>query len=286
MEHATVSFSGGRGAPAKATQLNARPSAGFGDKLQATQALLRQAAALGADAVTQASSLGAEDVVITHLINALALDIPVFVLETGALHTETLALLERTQAHSRTPIHVYRPQLHSVVTFIRNHGQSAMYESASLRKACCNVRKMEPLGRALAGKHGWITGLRREQSGERAEVPLIDSSELETKGLTKFNPLADWTWGDVWHYVAKNHVDYNPLHDQFYPSIGCAPCTRAISLGEDFRSGRWWWEDASARECGLHVKSKTATDTDINTNTVTGTASAAAATEPRQKALA
>ena len=236
-----------------AVALNARASAGYGDKLQATQALLRQAAALGAHAVTQASSLGAEDVVVTHLINALALDIPVFVLDTGALHTETLALLERTQATSRAPVEVYRPQFDAVITFIRSHGQSAMYESAALRKACCNVRKMEPLGRALAGKQGWITGLRREQSGARAEVPPIDTSEAVAKGLTKFNPLADWTWGDVWHYIAENAVDYNPLHDQFYPSIGCAPCTRAVTLGEDVRSGRWWWENESAKECGLHV---------------------------------
>ena len=259
-----------------AVALNARASAGYGDKLQATQALLRQAAALGAHAVTQASSLGAEDVVVTHLINALALDIPVFVLDTGALHTETLALLERTQATSRAPIEVYRPQFDAVITFIRSHGQSAMYESAELRKACCNVRKMEPLGRALAGKQGWITGLRREQSGARAEVPAIDSSEVATKGLTKFNPLTDWTWGDVWHYIAENAVDYNPLHAQFYPSIGCAPCTRAISLGEDFRSGRWWWEDASAKECGLHVKADAETQT----------AAPATTTHPSQKALA
>ena len=237
-----------------AIERNARPSTTYADKLAQTAALLRQAAALGADAVTQASSLGAEDVVITHLINALALEIPVFVLDTGALHTETLALLERTQADSRTRINVYRPQFDAVITFVRSHGQRAMYDSVALRKSCCDVRKMEPLACALAGKKGWITGLRREQSGARAEVPLIDNSEVATKGLSKFNPLADWTQGDVWHYIAHNGVDYNPLHDQFFPSIGCAPCTRAISLGEDFRSGRWWWEDESAKECGLHVK--------------------------------
>lgn len=265
-----------RGQASKATAVHARASAGYADKLAQTQALLHQAARLGVDAVTQASSLGAEDVVITHLINTLQLDIPVFVLDTGALHTETLALLERTQASSRAPIHVYRPQLEAVITFIRSHGQSAMYESAALRKSCCSVRKMEPLARALAGKKGWITGLRREQSGARAEVPLIDSSEAGTKGLTKFNPLADWTWGDVWHYIAHNGVDYNPLHDQFFPSIGCVPCTRAISLGEDFRSGRWWWEDASAKECGLHVQSDTSS----------ATAPAATTPEPSQKALA
>ena len=243
------------GAPTQATAVHARASADFAAKLEQTRAVLRQAAALGAPgAVTQASSLGAEDVVITHLINALALDIPVFVLDTGALHTETLALLERTQAHSRAPIVVYKPAFDGVIEFVRQNGQDAMYRSIELRKQCCHIRKMEPLARALAGKQGWITGLRREQSNARAEVPLVDTAEVASKGLTKFNPLADWTLGDVWHYIAENQVDYNPLHDQFFPSIGCAPCTRAISLGEDFRAGRWWWESESAKECGLHVK--------------------------------
>jgi phosphoadenosine phosphosulfate reductase len=142
----------------------------------------------------------------------------------------------------------------SVIWFIRNEGQDAMYKSMQLRKACCGVRKMEPLARALKGQKAWITGLRQEQSPARAEVPLLDESEVASKGLYKFNPLAQWTWGDVWHYIATHNVDYNPLHDQFFPSIGCAPCTRAISLGEEFRAGRWWWEDEAAKECGLHVK--------------------------------
>ena len=232
-----------------ATELHDKPSAGYAEKLAITQALLKRAAA-EFQPLTQASSLGAEDVVITHLINALALDIPVFVLETGRLHTETLALLERTEAHSRAPVTVYRPQHEAVIEFVRSQGQDAIYQSIDLRKACCNIRKMEPLARALEGRQAWITGLRREQSGARAAVELIDRSE----DRVKFNPLADWTWGDVWHYIAHNQVDYNPLHDQFFPSIGCAPCTRAISLGEDFRAGRWWWEDESAKECGLHVK--------------------------------
>ena len=110
------------------------------------------------------------------------------------------------------------------------------------------------LERALAGQKAWITGLRREQSTARADVPLVDTADVPKNGRIKINPLADWTWGDVWHYISVNGVDYNPLHDQFYPSIGCAPCTRAISLGEDFRAGRWWWEDEAAKECGLHVK--------------------------------
>jgi phosphoadenosine phosphosulfate reductase len=238
---------------AKASELLAKASAEFAAKLAETKALLQRAAA-DYTPLTQASSLGAEDVVITHIINSLQLDIPVFVLETGALHTETLALLERTQAHSRTPIHIFRPVQDSVIWFIRNEGQDAMYKSMQLRKACCGVRKMEPLARALKGQKAWITGLRQEQSPARAEVPLLDESEVASKGLYKFNPLAQWTWGDVWHYIATHNVDYNPLHDQFFPSVGCAPCTRAISLGEEFRAGRWWWEDEAAKECGLHVK--------------------------------
>ena len=235
-----------------AIDLNARASETFEAKMAATKALLQQAAAEFAP-VTQASSLGAEDVVITQLINALGLDIEVFVLETGALHPQTLALLERTQASSKAPVKVYHPVQESVVQFVAREGQDAMYRSIALRKACCGIRKMEPLARALEGKQAWITGLRREQSAARADVPLIDRSEPRVK----FNPLSEWTWGDVWHYIATHGVDYNALHDEFFPSIGCAPCTRAISLGEDFRAGRWWWEDEAAKECGLHVKNPT-----------------------------
>jgi len=237
---------------ASATQQHARPSPDFDAKLARTQALLQRAAAEFAP-VTQASSLGAEDSVLTHIAHTLSLDIPVFVLDTGALHAETLALLERTRAVSRVPVTVYQPAQVAVVQFVDREGWDAMYRSIELRKACCGIRKMEPLARALAGHKAWITGLRREQSAARAEVPAIDTSEARTK----FNPLSDWTWGDVWHYIATRGVDYNALHDQFYPSIGCQPCTRSISLGEDFRAGRWWWEDEAAKECGLHVKSQT-----------------------------
>ena len=234
-----------------ATDLHARAPKDFDAKLAETQTLLIRAAAEYAP-LTQASSLGAEDVVITHIINSLQLDIPVFVLDTGMLHPQTLELLERTRTSSRAPVTVYPPQQEAVVRFVTREGQDAMYRSVELRKSCCHIRKVEPLQRALDGKKAWITGLRREQSAARAEVPLIDTCESRTK----FNPLANWTWGDVWHYIAQNGVDYHPLHDEFYPSIGCAPCTRAISLGEDFRAGRWWWEDEAAKECGLHVKNR------------------------------
>jgi phosphoadenosine phosphosulfate reductase len=234
-----------------AIELHARPSADFDAKLSTTRRLLQEAqAAHGADRVVQAHSLGAEDMVIGHLIDALGLDIPAFVLETGRLHAQTLALLQQMQRESRRRIVVLQPREEAIVQFVQREGADAMYKSIALRKACCDIRKMEPLARALAGQEAWITGLRREQSGARAAVPLIDRSDATR---LKYNPLSDWTWGDVWHYIREQQVAYNPLHDEFYPSIGCAPCTRAISLGEDFRAGRWWWEDEAAKECGLHV---------------------------------
>ena len=244
-----------------AIKTNARASIDFDTKLAKTQLLLSQAARDyapqsegGARLITQASSLGAEDMVISHLINhlpeALANSIGIFVLETGQLHAETLQVLAELKDTSRSPVDVYRPLNEQAVQFVAREGKDAMYKSIDLRKACCGIRKMEPLDRALSGKKAWITGLRREQSGARAEVPMTDKSDANR---IKLNPLADWTWGDVWHYISIHTVAYNPLHDQFFPSIGCAPCTRAISLGEDFRAGRWWWEDEAAKECGLHV---------------------------------
>ncbi len=241
----------------KATELHARPSADFAGRLAHTQALLRQAARDyapvlpgGPPLVSLACSLGAEDMVLAHLIEAQRLDIGIFVLDTGRLHRETLDLLHRLKAGSRTPLEVFHPQHEAVVAFVQREGADAMYRSIEQRLACCRLRKLEPLERALADKRAWITGLRREQSGARAEVPFIDSSDSRR---LKFNPLADWSWGDVWHYIEQHQVPYNALHDQFYPSIGCEPCTRAISLGEDFRAGRWWWEEEAAKECGLHV---------------------------------
>ena len=259
-----------------AIDLHARPSKDFAAKLAETTALLVQAAADYAPGeVTQASSLGAEDVVISHIINSHQLDIGIFVLETGRLHQQTLDLLQTFKASSRAPVTVYTPVNESVVQFVAREGKDAMYQSIALRKECCHIRKMEPLGRALDGKKAWISGLRREQSGARADVPLVDTSEPRTK----LNPLANWTWGDVWHYIAENGVAYNPLHDAFFPSIGCEPCTRAISLGEDFRSGRWWWEDESAKECGLHVKQHSDPDGDVSPRSTLRTIASAQASQ-------
>lgn len=240
-----------------AVDLHAQPSVSFDAKLQQTRALLQRVVAdhprNAGDTeavVTQASSLGAEDMVISHLVNTLQLDVSIFVLQTGLLHRETLQLLDQLKATSRLPVHVYRPQTEAVLQFVAREGKDAMYRSVALRKACCPIRKMAPLQQALNGKMAWITGLRREQSGTRAGVECIDTSDPRR---VKVNPLAEWTWGDVWHYVRLHAVAYNPLHDRFFPSIGCEPCTRAISMGEDFRAGRWWWEDEAAKECGLHV---------------------------------
>ena len=231
-----------------AISLYARPSPDFAQKLAYSLALLKSAAAAYSP-LTQASSLGAEDMVVTHLLHEAGIDASIFVLDTGMLHVETVALVARIEARYPLKVAVYRPDATVAAAFVRANGAEAMYKSLELRKQCCHIRKMEPLERALTGKRGWLTGLRREQSTARAEVHDVEQQE----DRAKINPLAAWTWGDVWHYISQSAIPYNPLHDQFFPSIGCAPCTRAVTLGEDFRSGRWWWEQESAKECGLHV---------------------------------
>ena len=232
-----------------AIDLYNKPSADFDAKVANSIALLQRAAAQY-PALTQASSLGAEDIVVTHLIHLAGISSGVFVLDTGKLHVETLALIGLIEKRYTRSVEVYRPKNESVIKFVRHHGEKAMYDSIELRKQCCDIRKMEPLARALAGKDGWITGLRHEQSNARAEVADI----VQEPGRVKISPIVEWTWGDVWHFIAQHQLDYNALHDQFFPSIGCEPCTRAISVGEDFRAGRWWWEQESAKECGLHVE--------------------------------
>lgn len=237
-----------------AISLYARKTAGFEQRLQAALQTLHTAAAAHPGTIVQSTSLGAEDMVITDLIARHRLPIALATLETGALHAETVGLIDRLQAHYSDcglRVEVFRPQQEAVIAFVDRHGDQAMYRSIELRKACCGVRKLEPLGRLMQGRTAWVTGLRREQSDARGQVHAI---EPDGQGRTKVSPLVDWSWADVWHYIDTHQVPYNPLHDQFMPSIGCAPCTRAISLGEPFRAGRWWWEDEAAKECGLHVK--------------------------------
>jgi phosphoadenosine phosphosulfate reductase len=223
------------------------------EKVTAAQRLLRQIALQHAPAVF-ASSLGAEDMVLTDLIFRDSLPIEIFTLDTGRLHNETYALLEAIAARYGTRIRLAFPRSDAVEDYVNNYGVNAFYNSVELRKACCHIRKVEPLRRALAGKQAWITGLRRAQSAARQEVSI--KSYDADNGLIKFNPLVDWSHDEVWAYVRTHAVPYNELHDRGFPSIGCAPCTRAIAAGEDIRAGRWWWEQGTTQECGLHGTKK------------------------------
>ncbi|MES1982294.1 MAG: phosphoadenylyl-sulfate reductase [Pseudomonadota bacterium] len=201
--------------------------------------------------LTFANSLGAEDMVLTDLIAKNQPAIAMFSLDTGRLPQETYDLMQQMRAHYPVPLQVYFPQTDAVETYIAQHGVNGFYDSVELRKSCCHIRKVEPLRRALAGKRAWITGMRREQAATRDGLAI--SAYDADNGLQKFNPLLDWSTAEVWEYIRQNNVPYNQLHDRFYPSIGCAPCTRAITPGEDIRAGRWWWEDPQNKECGLHV---------------------------------
>lgn len=234
-----------------AVALYARATPGFETRVANAVTVLERAAGDHPGRVVQATSLGVEDMILTDLIARHALPIAVGTLETGQLHAETVALIPAiTARYPGVQVEVYAPVDEAVVTFVGRHGERAMFESVALRKNCCAIRKLEPLARMLKERDAWVTGMRREQSNDRGHVEF---SELDDKGRTKYNPLADWTQADVWHYIDINGVPYNPLHNQFFPSIGCAPCTRAVAVGEDFRAGRWWWETEGAKECGLHV---------------------------------
>lgn len=200
-----------------------------------------------------ANSFGAEDMVLTDLIARHQLPIQGFSLDTGRLPDETYALMQTVhERYQQNPVQVFFPDAGQVEAYVNANGINAIYNSVELRKACCHIRKGEPLKRALAGKQAWVTGLRREQSPTRTD--LGNHEYDEANGLEKFNPLIEWTEKDVWAYIKANNVPYNALHDRHYPSIGCAPCTRAIAMGEDIRAGRWWWENPENKECGLHVK--------------------------------
>ena len=198
-----------------------------------------------------AHSLQAEDMVLTDVIARANLPIEIFVLDTGRLHGDSLALIDRIRRHYALEVRVYAPDAGAVSDYVRQHGRDAFYGSVELRKRCCEIRKVEPLARALAGKRAWITGQRRAQAASRASLA---ERELDAAhGLEKFNPLAAWTEDEVWNYIRSERVPYNRLYDQGYRSIGCAPCTRPVMQGEDVRAGRWWWEEAGHKECGLHI---------------------------------
>jgi phosphoadenosine phosphosulfate reductase len=237
--------------PATSPTLTDELRASVAAKTTAVQTLLSRIAHEFSPAVL-ASSLGAEDMVLTDLIVKSKLPIEIFSLDTGRLPLETYDLIAKVKEHYGLNLTVYYPKHDLAEKYVRDNGINAFYESVELRKACCFVRKVEPLQRALKGQKAWITGMRAQQSTTRDGLPFQTFDE--GNGLEKFNPLSNWTEKEVWAYIRINEVPYNALHDKFVPSIGCAPCTRPVSLGEDVRAGRWWWEDPTSKECGLHVK--------------------------------
>jgi phosphoadenosine phosphosulfate reductase len=229
----------------------ARRTRGFDARVAHAEALLREAADDHAGRIVQVTSLGVEGMVLTDMLARLQLPVAVATIDTGALHAETLALIDRIPARYGIEVEVFRPQAEAVLQFLGRHGAHAMRTSVELRRACCALRKLEPMQRLLAGRSAWVSGLRREQGATRSEVPFF---ALQDDGREKFCPLADWSEADVWEYVRRHDPPTNPLHDHGYPSIGCAPCTRAVAAGEDARAGRWWWEQGEAKECGLHLR--------------------------------
>jgi phosphoadenosine phosphosulfate reductase len=198
-----------------------------------------------------ASSLSAEDMVITDAILRDGLGVEIFTLDTGRLHAETLNVISAVRSRYGYAIKVFRPDPAAIADYVSSFGRDAFYQSVDLRKRCCHIRKVEPLERALAGKRAWITGQRRAQAVSRTELKVEERDSA--RGIVKLNPLADWSEDEVWQVIRARDIPYNALHDQGYRSIGCAPCTRPTIAGEDPRAGRWWWELHEARECGLHV---------------------------------
>ena len=220
------------------------------DKVRELDGLLGRIAQEFAPA-TLASSLSIEDMVLADAILRRGHRIEIFTLDTGRMHGDTLDLIEAIRTRYGYPVKVMQPQPEPVARYVKEHGRDAFYRSVELRKSCCEIRKVEPLKRALAGKRAWLTGMRREQSATRSELSLQSFDSVH--GLEKFNPLADWSEQDAWDCIRAHKVPYNALYDQGYRSIGCAPCSRPVVQGEDVRAGRWWWETPESKECGLHV---------------------------------
>jgi len=198
-----------------------------------------------------ASSFGAEDVVIIDMLTNIRKDVTMFTLDTGRLNQETYDVIDKVRERYGIEIKIYFPDQTEVEDMVRKYGMNLFYKSVEYRKLCCEIRKVKPLKRALSNLDAWITGLRREQTDTRSNIMKVEIDSAHNN-IIKINPLADWTWDMVWSYIKANNVPYNSLHDKGYPSIGCEPCTRAIKPGEPFRAGRWWWEENSHKECGLH----------------------------------
>lgn len=200
------------------------------------------------------TSFGLEDQVITHIIFSKNIPIKIFTLDTGRLFPETYSVWSRTKEIYNKNISSYSPYTETIQNLVSEKGPNSFYESVENRQECCYIRKVEPLKRALKGNEIWVTGIRKEQSASRNNLSPVEWDE--NNHIIKYHPLFDWGFEEVKSFISKNHVPYNPLHDKGFPSIGCQPCTRAVKPGDDPRSGRWWWEDAIKKECGLHIATK------------------------------
>ena len=219
-------------------------------KIDSTLEILR-AAVRDHGRVVYSSSLGAESIVLTDLIWKNVPGIEIFTLDTGRLPEETINLVERLERRYNRRMKVYYADPANLEALVAKNGINGFYNSVENRQACCHVRKVEVFARAVKGAGAWITGVRHEQSVTRAQAKAVDFDAAN--GLAKISPILEWTHEDVWSYIRSNKLPYNPLHDQGYPSIGCAPCTRAVEPGADSRSGRWWWESSDLKECGLQT---------------------------------
>jgi len=198
-----------------------------------------------------ATSLAAEDMVITDAISKTKTSIALFTLATGRLHQETVDMVKTTEDHYGLRIDKIYPDEDDVDAFVDQYGMNGFYDGEEAKKACCGARKIKPLNAALIGADAWLTGQRREQSTTRTELHFEEMDEA--RGIAKFNPLYDWTESDIWAYIKQENVPIHPLHLKGYPSIGCEPCTRQVKQGEDIRAGRWWWLQSDSKECGLHI---------------------------------
>jgi phosphoadenosine phosphosulfate reductase len=206
---------------------------------------------LPSEKIVFSSSLSYEDQVITHMIFSKSLNIEIFTLDTGRLFPETYSVFNSTRDRYKQEIKTYYPKTEAVEKLVSSKGPNSFYESVENRKECCDIRKVEPLKRSLEGKTIWVTGIRAEQSSDRHDMKMVEWDEVHQ--LIKIHPLLNWSFEETKAYISKHNIPYNSLHDKGFVSIGCQPCTRAIRSGEDFRAGRWWWEDNTKKECGLHT---------------------------------
>jgi len=216
-------------------------------------AVIRWASGIFKTRICFATSLGAEDQVLTHLIASVAPNVRMFTLDTGRLFPESYELIDRTEARYARRIEVFSPSTEEVESMVADRGINLFYKSVENRKLCCSVRKIHPLMKALIGVDAWICGLRRDQALTRQELQVVEWDEQF--GIVKINPLWNWSESQVWDCIRHDDIPYNPLHDKGFLSIGCSCCTRAVVAGEEVRSGRWWWEQPEHKECGLHRKS-------------------------------